>query len=150
MFIEDTVRDIIKRPEAIRRFGMEELLDRHPYDMSGGQMQRLAMSYLYEKDADIYLFDEPTKGLDPRWKRVFGAWLEELRDQGKTVMVVTHDVEFAANYCERMSMCFRARLTEPMAAAEFFQGHHFYTTAIHKIVRDRYPDVVSERSLHEE
>lgn len=150
LFIEDTVGDIIKQPEAIRRFGMEHLLGRHPYDMSGGQMQRLAMSYLYEKDAHIYLFDEPTKGLDPGWKRVFGAWLEELRDNGKTVVVVTHDVEFAANYCEWMSMCFRARLTEPMAAAQFFQGHHFYTTAIHKIVRDRYPDVVSERSLHEE
>lgn len=112
-------------------------------------MQRVAMAYLCEKPASVYLFDEPTKGLDPRWKRMFGAWLEKLAGEGKTVIVVTHDVEFAANYCEWMSMCFRSELTEPMRAAEFLNEHYFYTTAIHKITRDKYPDLVSERSLYE-
>lgn len=149
LFIEDRIGDIVTQEEAIERFGLDGLLDRHPYDISGGQMQRLAMAYLYEKAAQVYLFDEPTKGLDPHWKRAFGAWLEELAADGRIVVVVTHDVEFAANYCERMSMCFRAGLTEPMETARFFQGHHFYTTAVHKIVRDRYPDVVAERSLYE-
>lgn len=149
LFIEDRIGEIVTQAEAIERFGLGELSDRHPYDISGGQMQRLAMAYLYEQAAQVYLFDEPTKGLDPNWKRVFGGWLEELAAEGKTVVVVTHDVEFAANYCERMSMCFRAALTEPMETARFFRGHHFYTTAVHKIVRDCYPDVVSERSLYE-
>lgn len=149
LFIEDRIGDIVTQMEAIERFGLGGLLDRHPYDISGGQMQRLAMAYLYEKAAQVYLFDEPTKGLDPYWKRAFGGWLEELAADGKTVVVVTHDVEFAANYCERMSMCFRAGLTEPIETARFFRDHHFYTTAVHKIVRDRYPDVVAERSLYE-
>lgn len=149
LFIQDKVKDIVTTREAIEKFGLDGLLERHPYDMSGGQMQRLAMAYLYEKDASVYLFDEPTKGLDPDWKRMFGTWLEEMAGQGKTVIVVTHDVEFAANYCQWISMCFHAELTEPMRTVEFFKGHHFYTTAIHKIVKERYPDLVSERSLYE-
>lgn len=149
LFLQDRIADIVKSPEARERFGIGELLERHPYDVSGGQMQRLAMAYLYEADASVYAFDEPTKGLDPYWKRVLGEWLEELAQSGKTVLVVTHDVEFAANYCHFMSMCFDGELTEPMSTESFFQGHHFYTTAIHKIVRERYPDVISERSLYE-
>lgn len=150
LFVQDTIGDILTDPRAVERFGLDGFLDRHPYDVSGGQMQRLAMAYLYEQEADVYLFDEPTKGLDPDWKRVFGKWLEELAAAGKTVLIVTHDVEFAANYCEWMSMCFHAGLSEPEPTSEFFRGHYFYTTALHKIVRDRYPYAVSERSLHEE
>lgn len=150
LFLGDRVKDIITTREAVGKFGLEGLLDRHPYDMSGGQVQRLAMAYLYEKEASVYLFDEPTKGLDPGWKRMFGMWLEEMAAQGKTVVVVTHDVEFAANYCEWMSMCFHAELTEPVRTVEFFKDHHFYTTAVHKIAKERYPDLVSERSLYEE
>lgn len=149
MFVQDTVGDIVTDPRAVEKFGLESVLDHHPYDVSGGQMQRLAMAYLYEQEAEVYLFDEPTKGLDPEWKRVFGRWLEELAAAGKTVLVVTHDVEFAANYCGWMSMCFHAELSEPEPTPEFFRGHYFYTTAFHKIVRDRYPNAVSERSLHE-
>lgn len=149
MFLQDKIEDVVKSQEARERFGLGDLLERHPYDVSGGQMQRLAMAYLYETEAELYVFDEPTKGLDPHWKIVFGEWMEELARSGKTVLIVTHDVEFAANYCRFMSMCFDGEITEPMNTTAFFQGHHFYTTAIHKIVRDRYPEVVSERSLYE-
>lgn len=149
LFLQDRIGDIVTQQEAIERFGLGDLLERHPYDVSGGQMQRLSMAYLYEKAAQINLFDEPTKGLDPHWKQIFGSWLEEMAADGKTVVIVTHDVEFAADYCEQMSMFFRAGLTEPMETDQFFQGHHFYTTAVHKIVRDQYPNVVTERSLYE-
>ena len=147
MFIGEKIRDVVKREETVQKFGLEHLLDRHPYDVSGGQMQRLAMAYLYDDEADIYLFDEPTKGVDPQWKKVFGAWLHELAFSGKTVILVSHDVEFAANVCDRMSMCFDADLSLPVRTEEFFRNDHFYTTAIHKIVRDRYPEIVSERYL---
>ncbi len=150
MFIQEVIRDIIKDKCTIERFGLEEILDRHPYDISGGQMQRLAMAVLYEKDADVYLFDEPTKGLDPYWKEQFCEWVHELADMGKTVVLVSHDVEFAANTCEYMTMCFQGQLLDTVSTEEFFKGNRFYTTAIHKIVRDRYPKIVAERFLYEE
>lgn len=150
MFIGDRIRDIIKSDNAVQKFGLSEILDRHPYDVSGGQMQRVAMAYLYEMDAGIYLFDEPTKGMDPYWKKQFADWLSELSLAGKTVIIVSHDVEFTANACEYMSMCFHAEISEPVRTEEFFRDHHFYTTAVHRIVRDRYPDIVSERFLYEE
>lgn len=149
MFMKDKICDIIKDKDAIEKFGIDGILDRHPYDVSGGQMQRTAMAYLYEKKADIYLFDEPTKGLDPEWKRVFGNWLTELSEAGKTVIIVSHDVEFAANYCEYISFCFGSELSKPMQTELFFQENCFYTTVIHRIVRDRYPEIVSERCLYE-
>lgn len=149
MFIGDRIRDIIKDKNSVSKFGLSEILDRHPYDVSGGQMQRVAMAYLYEMDAGIYLFDEPTKGMDPYWKKQFAEWLSELSMEGKTVIIVSHDVEFAANTCEYMSMCFHSEISKPVRTEEFFRDHHFYTTAIHRIVRGRYPDIVSERFLYE-
>ncbi|MCM1246165.1 MAG: ATP-binding cassette domain-containing protein [Roseburia sp.] len=149
MFIGDRICDIIKSDEAVQKFGLTEILNRHPYDVSGGQMQRAAMAYLYEMDAGIYLFDEPTKGMDPYWKKRFADWLLELSRAGKTVILVSHDVEFAANACEYISMCFHGELSEPVRTEKFFRDHHFYTTAVHRIVRDRYPELVSERFLYE-
>lgn len=131
----------------MEKFGLQPIFDRHPYDVSGGQMQRTAMAYLYEQDGDIYLFDEPTKGLDPFWKKQFGAWLAELAEAGKTVIVVSHDVEFAANTCEYMSMSFDGEITPPMKTQDFFRGGLFYTTAVQRIVGDRYPQIVSERFI---
>ncbi len=150
MFIKEQIRDIIKDSRTAERFGLMEIMDRHPYDISGGQMQRLAMAVLYEKNADVYLFDEPTKGLDPYWKKQFRKWVLELADAGKTVVIVSHDVEFAANTCQYMTMCFQGELLETVATEEFFRENRFYTTAVHKIVRDRYPDIISERFLYEE
>ncbi len=150
MFIKEWIRDIIKDKRTIERFGLAEILNRHPYDISGGQMQRLAMAVLYEKDADVYLFDEPTKGLDPHWKSQFRKWVQELAASGKTVVMVSHDVEFAANTCDYMTMCFRGELLNTVPTETFFSGNRFYTTTIYKIVRDRYPEIVSERFLYEE
>lgn len=150
MFLEDKISDIIERQETVIKFGLSEFMERHPYDVSGGQMQRVAMAYLYEKEADLYLFDEPTKGVDPCWKQRLREWFFELALAGKTVIVVSHDVEFAANTCEYMSMCFRQEISKPVPTEEFFRDHHFYTTAIHRIVRDRYPELVSERFLYED
>lgn len=150
MFIKEKIRDIIKDRRGIQRFGLEEILDRHPYDISGGQMQRLAMAVLYEMDADVYLFDEPTKGLDPYWKIQFRLWVQELAKAGKTVLMVSHDVEFAASTCDCMTMCFQGELFPMVPTEEFFKENRFYTTMIHKIVRDRYPQIISERFLYEE
>lgn len=147
MFIGDRICDIIKTEAAVEKFGLQLILDRHPYDVSGGQMQRTAMAYLYEQDGDIYLFDEPTKGLDPFWKKQFGAWLAELAEAGKTVILVSHDVEFAANTCEYMSMSFDGEITPPMKTQDFFRGGLFYTTAVQRILGDRYPQIVSERFI---
>lgn len=150
MFIKERICDIIKDERAIQRFGLREILDRHPYDVSGGQLQRLAMAVLYETDADVYLFDEPTKGLDPHWKTQFRLWTRELANQGKTVVMVSHDVEFAANTCDVMTMCFQGELLDVVSTEEFFRENRFYTTTLHRIVRDRYPEMISERNMYEE
>lgn len=150
LFLKDFVRELVTNTEYIQRFGLEELLDRHPYDMSGGQVQRLAFAYLAQEEADVYLFDEPTKGLDPEGKRLFGKWIQELRAQGKGVLIVSHDVEFAADYCDNISMCFHKKISQPQDAVTFFSNNYFYTTSFYRVVREQYPNCISERYIVEE
>ncbi len=79
---------------------LEELLDRHPYDLSGGEQQRAALAKTLLPDPDILLLDEPTKGLDAEFKRVFAVILKTLQRRGVTVLMVSHDVEFCAEHAE--------------------------------------------------
>ena len=73
---------------------LTELLDRHPYDLSGGEQQRAALAKVMLLEPDILLMDEPTKGLDAEFKQSFAAMVRSLLSGGVTVLMVSHDVEF--------------------------------------------------------
>lgn len=74
----------------------EELLDRHPYDLSGGEQQRLALAKVLLLRPQILLMDEPTKGMDAEYKEELGKILKKLQQHGMTVFMISHDVEFVA------------------------------------------------------
>ena len=78
--------------EAARLTKLTELLDRHPYDLSGGEQQRAAMAKLLLADPDIYLLDEPTKGIDAFFKRKLASVLDKLEQEGVAIVMVSHDV----------------------------------------------------------
>ena len=118
---------------------LKELLLRHPYDVSGGEMQRAAMGKLWLLKPDIWLLDEPTKGMDAFSKRDMVQRLRALAQAGQTVVLVTHDVDFAAHVADRCSMMFEGEIvcTEPVRT--FFTGNQFYTTAVHRMTRAVWP-----------
>lgn len=87
------------------------LLERHPYDLSGGEQQRAAIGKVLLLEPRLLLLDEPTKGIDAWSKRQLGNLLKDLRGQGITVLMVTHDVEFAAEVSDRCGLFFDHEIT---------------------------------------
>ena len=122
---------------------LEGLLERHPYDLSGGEQQRAAMVKLLLTDPDILLLDEPTKGIDAQYKKDLGLILKDLAQAEKTIVLVSHDVEFCAEMAERCAMLFQGELIAEEPAREFFCGNQFYTTAINRMAGERLPEVLT-------
>ena len=130
------------------RLELTALMQRHPYDLSGGEVQRLAMGKLLLRQADVLLLDEPTKGLDAYAKAELASLLRGLCGEGKSVLVVTHDVDFAAAYADRCAMMFDGQLLSEGEPHAFFAGNRFYTTDANRIAGEYFPtDVTSEEVI---
>lgn len=124
-------------------FQLREVLQSHPHDLSGGQQQQTALAMMLLMKPDILLLDEPTKGLDPAAKDRLAALLQQLRGQGISILIVTHDVEFAAKHATRCALLFDGGITAEGTPAEFFSSNYFYTTAVNRIVRDWLPQALT-------
>ena len=121
--------------ELARFMGAEELLSRHPYDLSGGEQQRAAIAKIMLTEPEALLLDEPTKGLDAGMKRALGAKLRELAEHGTAVLLVSHDTEFCAEFADRAGFMFRGEITSEALTRSFFCRNTFYTTAANRIAR---------------
>lgn len=130
----------VKRIAAVCR--ISELLDRHPYDLSGGEQQRAALAKVLLTNPKILLLDEPTKGMDAHFKEIFADILEDLKSKGVTVLMVSHDIEFCARYADRCAMFFDGNITSCGTPREFFAGKNFYTTAANRMARTKLPKAV--------
>ncbi|MEK0313424.1 ABC transporter ATP-binding protein [Cohnella sp. 56] len=128
-------------------FGLAELADRHPHDLSGGQQQKLALALVLLPRPDILCIDEPTKGLDPDAKEAFARRLLGLREEGMTIVMVTHDAEFAARHADRCALLYDGSIAAEAEPSLFFGGNYFYTTAVNRAVRHRYPDAVTAEEV---
>ena len=124
-----------------------ELLDRHPYDLSGGEQQRAALAKILLLNPDILLLDEPTKGLDAEFKQVFGQILRTLQASGVAILMVSHDIEFCAKYADRCALFFDGNIIAEAEPRTFFSGNSFYTTAANRIARDVLPDAVTPEDV---
>ncbi len=117
----------------INRLGIEMILNKHPFDLSFGELQRAALGMLLIKMPDILLLDEPTKGIDTLTKRRMAELLKSLCNDGLSVVAVTHDIEFAAEYSQSCAMLFDGRILNIETPENFFSGNMCYTTVAHRI-----------------
>ena len=122
---------------------LEELLDRHPYDLSGGEQQRAALAKVLLLNPEILLLDEPTKGLDAEFKQVFAEILQVLLRRGTAVLMVSHDIEFCARYAHRCALFFDGGIVTVGTPRNFFSGNSFYTTAANRMARQLLPRAVT-------
>ena len=128
--------------------GVTDLAERHPYDLSGGEKQKVALAKVLLTRPKIVLLDEPTKGLDAYSKRQFAEVMAKLKADGKTVVVVTHDVEFAAVVADRCAMFFDGKIVSVADKYAFFAENRYYTTAFARITRENFADAVTfERAV---
>ena len=132
---------------AVQLCRLEELLDRHPYDLSGGEQQRAALAKVLLLDPEILLLDEPTKGLDAEFKQIFAVILKTLQRRGVTVFMVSHDVEFCAEYADRCALFFDGNIVSQGRPREFFSGNSFYTTSANRMARSLLPEAVTPRDV---
>ncbi len=135
--------------KTARKWGLEDLLDAHPYDLSGGEQQRLALAKVMLTRPEILLLDEPTKGMDPAVKAEFVRMLKELKTEGVTILVVTHDVDFCGEAADRCGMLFDGVVLSEGTPAAFFREKRFYTTSAGRISRGFLEDVVTYEDLLE-
>ena len=123
--------------------GLREFLDRHPYDISGGEQQRTALAKVLLTQPDILLLDEPTKGFDAEFKVTFALILRRLVAQGVTILMVSHDVPFCAEYAHKCGLFFDGSIVAEGTPREFFSGNSFYTTPANRMARHLIPKAVT-------
>ncbi|MBE7019624.1 MAG: ATP-binding cassette domain-containing protein [Ruminococcaceae bacterium] len=121
---------------------IENLLEAHPYDLSGGEQQRAALAKILLMEPEILLLDEPTKGMDAYFKEEFADILLDLKQNGITVFMVSHDIEFCAEYADRCALMFDGAITSVDTPRAFFKGKNFYTTSANRMARTCLPDAV--------
>lgn len=121
---------------------LDDLLLRHPYDLSGGEQQRAALAKVLLLQPRILLLDEPTKGLDAEYKQIFARVLQSLVKEGITIVMVSHDIEFCAQYASKCAMFFDGGIVVEDVPRAFFSGNSFYTTCANRMARHLLPEAV--------
>lgn len=157
LFVKDTVEkdlreisgDSERLRDVIEKTEIRHLLGSHPYDLSGGEQQRAALAKVLLLDPEIILLDEPTKGLDGFYKKKLAQILKGLTAEGKTILMVSHDIEFCAEYGDTCALFFHGSVVTSAPAREFFAGNSFYTTAANRMARKWYPDAVTAKDVIE-
>lgn len=151
LFVKKTVREELEEmaPEEklIQQISdlcdIRHLLDTHPYDLSGGEQQRTALAKVLMTQPKILLLDEPTKALDCRFKNTFAQLLKKLKEQGITIIMVSHDVEFCAEHADMVSMFFDGQVMATDTPGNFFGSNSFYTTAANRMSRSVFEKAVT-------
>ncbi len=144
VFLKNTVREELSAisPNLIPS-ELEKLYDVHPYDLSGGEQQLLALAKVLAQKPRLILLDEPTKGLDANSKARLCEIIKRLKSKGMTILLVTHDVEFAAMCADRCALCFRGELVSCQTPTVFFGQNSFYTTAVARMTKGYYDNAVT-------
>lgn len=122
---------------------LQSLLTQHPFDLSGGEQQLLALAKIILLRPQVLLLDEPTNGLDATTKLQVGQILDELHATGVTIVTVTHDLDFIAAHATTIAMLFDGTITAEAATPDFFAANSFYTTTANRIARDFWPHAVT-------
>ena len=156
MFVKESVReDLLQSGDkaavenVAQRMGIEHLLDRHPWDLSGGEIQKCAFAKILLADPKIIVLDECTKGMDSFAKKALGDTLLSLKAEVRTILLVTHDLEFAAQYCDRCGLLFDGKIAAEDNAVEFFSHNRFYTTAAARLTRGFFSGAVTSTAVRE-
>lgn len=147
--LEEMTKDKNRINEIAEICQITDLMNNHPYDLSGGEQQRVALAKVLLTEPKILLLDEPTKGMDSFFKETFATILNKLKSQGITILMVSHDVEFCAKYADRVSMFFDGQILTTETPQNFFGSNSFYTTAANRMSKHVFKNAVTAENVVE-
>ena len=147
--LEEMTQEAEKIQKVAQLCRIEHLLEQHPMDLSGGELQRSALAKVLLTEPKLLLLDEPTKGLDSFFKLEFAKILEKLTQKGVTILMVSHDVEFCAEYAHQVGMFFDGQMLTQASPKRFFGQNSFYTTAANRMSRCVFRDAVTAQQVVE-
>ena len=153
LFVKNTIYEELaemksdKTDEVIKLCNIENILDRNIYDVSGGERQRAGLAKILLTDAQLLLFDEPTKGMDNEFKSEFGKLLYKLKEAGKTIVIVSHDTEFCGEWTLECALMFNGDIIVRNNTREFFTNNNFYTTISNRIAGDILINAVTKEDV---
>ena len=152
LFVKSSVEEDLKEikediQEDVEICGLGGFLKQHPYDLSGGEQQKAALAKVLLTEPEILLLDEPTKSLDSAYKRQLAEILKELAESGKAVVLVSHDIEFCAEYADRCAMLFNGEIVSEGSAKEFFNSNGIYTTPVNRMSRGIVNNAVTVKDI---
>ncbi|HAH78790.1 MAG TPA: cobalt ABC transporter ATP-binding protein, partial [Ruminococcaceae bacterium] len=124
-------------------FRLKPLLGRHPFDLSGGELQCAALAKVLLTEPKILLLDEPTKGIDSVFKKKLADLFAALKRAGKTIVMVSHDLDFCASCSDDSALMFNGEILSENATRKFFIGNSFYTTSANRIARRVFPEALT-------
>ena len=127
--------------------GVAHLLDEHPFDLSGGEQQRVALAKVLLTNPQVLLLDEPTKGIDNFFKARLAELFGQLKDQGMTIVMVSHDIEFCAAHADAVSMFFDGSIVTTNTPRGFFSANSFYTTAANRMSRHLFQNAITDEDV---
>lgn len=126
---------------------IKDFLDCNPFDLSGGEQQRCGLAKVLLTNPDILLLDEPTKGIDNMFKTSLGRVLKLLKNEGITIIIVSHDVEFCAQFADTASLFFDGTILQTASTRDFFSKNNFYTTAASRMSRNIFEDTITAEEV---
>lgn len=147
--LSEMTTDAARISEIAETCQIKDLLDNHPYDLSGGEQQRVALAKVLLNNPRILLLDEPTKGMDSFFKETFAGILKKLKSQGITIVMVSHDIEFCANHADYVSMFFDGQVLTTDTPQRFFGSNSFYTTSANRMSRHLFENAVTVDNIVE-
>lgn len=126
-------REIVE--QIIEEFGLNDIRKNNPYDISGGQQEKLAIAKVLLLKPEVLLLDEPTNGLDPYFKKTLGKILKKINADGVTIIIVSHDLEFVDSFCDDVIMLFDRKVAAQDSTHKFLRDNMFYTTNYYRIMK---------------
>lgn len=127
---------------TLAAFNLADVADRNPRDLSLGQRKAVALAATLVRDPALVLLDEPTRGLSADWRDTLGQNLRKLARAGRGVVAVTHDVEFAAAWADRIIFLFGGQVAADGEPAATFAASPFYAPQIQQLMGDLFPAAV--------
>lgn len=121
--------------KMLYRMDLEKLKNKKPRDLSGGEKQRTALACTIIAEPKVLILDEPTRGMDWNSKENLGRYLRELCDSGTSVVLITHDVDFAADYTDSISLMFNGSIIASGECRDIIKDAIYYSPQAAKVFR---------------